>query len=479
MKKIIIILISILFLHTESYYRSILFAKISDTNENIQSENKLSESEKKDLNQNTELQLKSDETTQTKKNIEPLRAPEIIATKGILNDRIEIKWNNIPEADKYFIYKSITNNKEDFTELSQTQSFSFTDTNVEPGKVYNYKIKAWSEKRNFSEFSNTDTGYLKLLSPQIKVSALSTATVEISWQQVPGAQLYYIYRSDSETEEFTEIGKTEKLSFNDNSAVPGKIYHYKAASWTETIGYSDYSTSEQGIKKLKTPQISLSGSQFEKITITWNSIEGAEKYIIYASESQSGQFIEIISVTATSYETTSKNEISYKVRAFANNTYSEFSNISSTSGTKSYTGLYLRGIVPGLGQYYRGDKENAMLYGGGFAISALLLIGSIQLQRYTWNQYDSLEYGSSESDFDNKYNAYKFATYSVWFTAGLTIAAYALNWLDILYFNKSSTPKSAISNTKHNKTGNYNFTFDINNDPKSGKTIYAAYNLRF
>ena len=153
MKNSVLIYIIISFLLTESAVISNLFAQNLQNDQKQQPEI-ISENTKEQTQEqkNIEDQTKLDETNKPVNEKHILSAPEIRATKGDFTDKIEIRWNNIPEADKYFIFRSI--NKEEFTELYQTQSFVFADSNVEPGKIYYYKIKAWSKKLNCDEVNN-------------------------------------------------------------------------------------------------------------------------------------------------------------------------------------------------------------------------------------------------------------------------------------------------------------------------------------
>lgn len=99
-------------------------------------------------------------------------------------------------------------------------------------------------------------------------------------------------------------------------------------------------------------------------------------------------------------------------------------------------GYYLRGIVPGLGQYYSGYNNKAALFGLSFLGSmSWMVVSSINYSK-SRDKYHSLTSSNSDSEFDSAYNkAHKdgiIALVSLITTASI----YTLNWIDIIYFSK-------------------------------------------
>ncbi|MCP4129706.1 MAG: hypothetical protein GY754_01700 [bacterium] len=102
------------------------------------------------------------------------------------------------------------------------------------------------------------------------------------------------------------------------------------------------------------------------------------------------------------------------------------------------TGLYLRAIVPGWGQFYTEYSFRGWVFSGSFALSGGFLAWAIINQRSTANEYSSLPLYTSQAVFNEKWENHKAASRILLGAAILTAAVYIANWVDILFFNKYS-----------------------------------------
>ncbi len=81
----------------------------------------------------------------------------------------------------------------------------------------------------------------------------SVEHVPVTWQCSPQAEKYRLYRSMSMDGDYTEIGSTEGLSFNDADAIPGVRYWYEVRGLVgETRG--DPGRRDAGYRKIAPPQ---------------------------------------------------------------------------------------------------------------------------------------------------------------------------------------------------------------------------------
>ena len=99
-------------------------------------------------------------------------------------------------------------------------------------------------------------------------------------------------------------------------------------------------------------------------------------------------------------------------------------------------GYYTRGIVPGWGQFYSGDSTKGYIFLGSFIVAGALTVYGWLNYSNAKSEYDDLDRGTSQSTFDEKYNAKKEAGDQFLMFAGMATLVYLANWVDILFFSR-------------------------------------------
>lgn len=152
--------------------------------------------------------------------------------------------------------------------------------------------------------------------PALKITT-SAGHPKLSWNTVPGAAKYWIYRStDGKT--FKYYDSTKSTSYTNNSTNIGTTYYYKIKAVDSSGTTTDYSA----VKSIKctTAAPSLSISRVNgKPKLSWKSVSGATKYWIYRS-TDGKNFKYYDSTTKTSYTNSgaaSGTKYYYKVKAVA------------------------------------------------------------------------------------------------------------------------------------------------------------------
>lgn len=152
--------------------------------------------------------------------------------------------------------------------------------------------------------------------PALKITT-SAGHPKLSWNTVPGAAKYWIYRStDGKT--FKYYDSTKSTSYTNNSTNIGTTYYYKIKAVDSSGTTTDYSA----VKSIKctTAAPSLSISRVNgKPKLSWKSVSGATKYWIYRS-TDGKNFKYYDSTTKTGYTNSgaaSGTKYYYKVKAVA------------------------------------------------------------------------------------------------------------------------------------------------------------------
>ena len=228
-----------------------------------------------------------------------LPRPSITLSNNPKTGKINITWEAIPGAVKYSIYRSKDNSS--WTKLGSTTGTSFTNTSTEAGHTYYYKVFAVaSNSAANSAYSTVKSRTCDLPRPSITLSNdAKTGKIKISWESIPGAVTYSVYRS-TDNSSWTKLGSTTGTSFTNTSAEAGHTYYYKVfAAASNSAANSAYSTVKYRTCDLPQPVLSVSLNPSGKPVLTWEEIDGAAKYHIYVS-TDNQEWRKLFTTTGTS-----------------------------------------------------------------------------------------------------------------------------------------------------------------------------------
>lgn len=153
----------------------------------------------------------------------------------------------------------------------------------------------------------------ELGTPEVSISLLTTPAIKLSWSEVDGADMYYVYRRDTSKGSLKLYAKTEKLYYKDTDVKEYGKYYYKvkavtlnqSGKVTKRSAYSSMVT--KTVINLKAPKITAKTVSDSEINLSWNAVDGADRYYIYMSTSKNGTYKSLGYVTKKSY-TVSKLE---------------------------------------------------------------------------------------------------------------------------------------------------------------------------
>ena len=180
-------------------------------------------------------------------------------------------------------------------------------------------------------------------------SSLSTPTVTlrtdsstgkpiISWNRVPGATQYEIYRSASSNSGYQIIRRTSGLSYTDTTAQAGSYYYYKVRAMDDAGVRGSFSSAKSirclSAARLGTPTVTVGASATTgKPVISWSRVSGAAQYEVYRSTSGAdGTYGRLCTTANLSYTDTSAatgRTYYYRVRAINGSQTGSFSSAKS------------------------------------------------------------------------------------------------------------------------------------------------------
>ncbi|MBR5251409.1 MAG: hypothetical protein IKV52_01125, partial [Oscillospiraceae bacterium] len=146
-------------------------------------------------------------------------------------------------AAKYEVWRATTKDGE-YTRIYTTAGTKLTNTSVNAGETYYYKVKAiHNVSAANSAFSAAEGRTVDLPQPVISASLNSKGKPRLEWKEVSGATGYEIYRATSKDGTYKKIYTATGTTFTNTSATAGTTYYYKVrAIHTTTAANSAYST---------------------------------------------------------------------------------------------------------------------------------------------------------------------------------------------------------------------------------------------
>lgn len=165
----------------------------------------------------------------------------------------KISWSKVNDSHGYRIYRS-TSKKGTYSSIkiiSNGKTLSYTNTGLETGKTYYYKVRAYREgvdgKKVYGDYSPVISAKPMISTPSVTLTSGSKKAI-VKWSKVSGASGYKIYRATSKTGQYSsikDITKGSTISYTNNNLKSNKGYYYKVRAYRTVNGkkvYSAYSS---------------------------------------------------------------------------------------------------------------------------------------------------------------------------------------------------------------------------------------------
>ena len=239
-------------------------------------------------------------------------SPEITKLENIYG-KTKITWNKVNGAEKYRVYVR-RNNK--WTRFCDTTSNSATDTIVTSGKTYTYTIRCInSSATKFTSGYNAGGKSVEYIAaPELIKIEGSNEGVKLTWNKPAGSVKYRAYRRGSNG--WTRLTETTNASYTDKSAKAGNNYTYTVRCLTSDSKHftSGFNSNGESFKLLTTPNVKALAND-ENVKLSWDKVNGAEKYRVYYKGSKG--WTRLADTTSTSYtdsKVSSDKTYTYTVR---------------------------------------------------------------------------------------------------------------------------------------------------------------------
>ena len=181
----------------------------------------------------------------------------------------------------------------------------YTDTNVELGVTYYYKVKKLINGEVEKESNIVNVKYV-LLPPENISNANKQGNPKIKWDKVNGAKKYRIYRrvnakNYNKSKGFKKLAETKKLSYTDKTVKAGNLYEYYIVAMDgDGENISEPSETIYKYYDAENFEVQYTYTKTKKIKLSWDKVSAAKKYIIYKKNS-SGKYKKLAETTKAYY----------------------------------------------------------------------------------------------------------------------------------------------------------------------------------
>lgn len=268
-------------------------------------------------------------------------------------DGIEVTWDEATDVSGYYLYRSEDGGS--FTkiaDISPANNTSYLDEDVEGGGKYAYKMKAYVKsgtKKTAGEYSAKKTTY-RVGATQILSVENQTKGIKITWDKVPEATGYKVYRKTGDGEYklmITKVG-ADSTSYVNTSAQTGEIYSYWVKPYITPILTNYYNWEDTSVETARLPKVTgveakLLSRMPKRVEVNWDWMENVEGFIISQKNITTGKAKNYY--VDGGYESiiipvSSSGEYSYTVRAYVGNYQSAFSAKSQVTVGNSSVGSF-------------------------------------------------------------------------------------------------------------------------------------------
>ncbi len=248
---------------------------------------------------------------------------EDVTVDDVKGNNITLSWQENLNAQRYAVYV-YSDSKKAYVEKAVTDVAHATVTVQYYNRPYSFAVKAIAEKDGktyYSDFSDSAGAMTTYPVPEnIKVSDVRSASYKLSWDKIPEAQSYNVYRLSNDGYELL-------AGISNNYYLVGNLSYGQIDSYKITAVFkdgqnkieSDYSsetiaaTTPAKVKDFKATAYTRT------VKFTWSEVENADSYNIYIYED--GQYILAGTSTGTSHKVTGLSEgteYEFYIRAYIN-----------------------------------------------------------------------------------------------------------------------------------------------------------------
>ncbi len=261
----------------------------------------------------------------------------VIENALVTENGVELKWNKVPGADTYYIYRRTPdaewsaigsyslNSYTDTSEEAKTTAFLYTVVAESDGFLSDYDAFGAKNYAEVDEFKATFT-------PE---GENNSAFITLDWAYGDDYDFIEIYKSASDEESIMiamlQNGDEQITQLTDQAILPGNTYTYTVKTYKEgKVAFENSTTATYPHDPLRAVEFELEpvfDDDGARINITFTPVEFAEEYVVYKRFGAQTKWVKIGTVSAdkvtaeaytfTDVDVDAEVKYSYTVKAVA------------------------------------------------------------------------------------------------------------------------------------------------------------------
>ncbi len=244
---------------------------------------------------------------------------------------ILVKWDADDFADGYRVFRKEVDST-GWSAIGSSDTNEYFDMRVATGKTYVYAVATFSDGGVYEAQNSVASNEIVFVALPVINSAVAYGDkITISWKKIVGAELYDVYKYNTEDQAWELVDTVDVNSFDDYDVVGGETYGYSVVA---VVGDKTSLFDAEGVwvKYLSAPTGLSAENISEGVKLSWNQVAGAEEYIVYhkigSSEYQEIARFESNTTTYIDTAATTGQDNFYYVYARGGLTYSEPAEVS-------------------------------------------------------------------------------------------------------------------------------------------------------
>ena len=254
---------------------------------------------------------------------------------AVSDQAIKLSWSPITAATGYRIYRlnNSTGKYESVRTLSSSTTTSYTDSNLNSGTDYSYKIRAYTTTESgtiWHVVSDKVTGTTTPgLVSGLKVKLSTSDSISIKWNKEKNVSGYLVYTWDKQTATWTKLANVkggDETTYTHTKLKSSTQYSYSVRAYYQKNGSMRYTDLCSAISVYSGPaapsKIVTKTRSENSLEFAWSRVPAATGYLIYQYDNVKKTYVLLekttdnTSCTYTATKLKATNSYIFAVRAY-------------------------------------------------------------------------------------------------------------------------------------------------------------------
>ena len=264
----------------------------------------------------------------------PKPAQAVISKISYGKNGVTVKWNAVKDATKYQVSKRVKGGT--WKTVKTTTKLSYTDSDVESGTTYQYRVRAKNGSVNGAWSKTKSVTYIG--APTLSSVNITKTAVKLKLIKASGASQTQIWRrvkTSAGWGNWKKLASVTGTGYTDKTAKSGKTYQYRLRSVDANGKAVNTYSSIKKITFIKAPVLAKPTVAKKAITLNWKKVPGAAKYRVFRKGPGDNSWVALKDQTKTEFvDRTAKKgqKYSYSVRCITKDG-AKYSSVLSTAKT--------------------------------------------------------------------------------------------------------------------------------------------------